>query len=271
MYYPDPLHPEFSKPPIDVPCVDPPAPVNFEREYRRPRRPVVLRGLLSERQLSRWSFAELAAEFADLNVPTHHTPTGIVAVDPEGGVTTESRVLADVLDELGGNGAPSLYMMARLDQVPVAWRDRITPPVYCAGARWFHSKLWLSPADMVSFLHRDTADNLHIQLVGRKRFTLIDSKESARLYPNSLFASMPNGCQVDLDAPDFIRYPRFRDTQMQQAELAPGDAAYIPRGTWHHVRTLADSLSVNFWWARGVWLPLVVGVDLFKKLRGISH
>ena len=54
-------------------------------------------------------------------------------------------------------------------------------------------------------------------------------------------------------------------------ELAPGDAVYIPRGTWHHVRTIADSLSVNFWWARGVWLPLVVGVDLFKKLRGISH
>ena len=43
-------------------------------------------------------------------------------------------------------------------------------------------------------LHRDAADNIHVQLIGSKRFTLVDSKQSARLYPNSLFDSVPNGC-----------------------------------------------------------------------------
>jgi hypothetical protein len=260
----------FSKPPVDIPRVDPLDPGCFERDYRRVRRPVVLRGLVPERELSRWSFGALAAEFADLRVATHRTHAGAVTPDPRRGVTTEPRALADVLAELGG-GAPSLYMMARVEELPAAWRDRITNPVYCAGAAWLSRKLWLSPAGTVTMLHRDAADNVHVQLIGAKRFTLIDPKESARLYPNSLFASVPNGCQADLDAPDFARYPRFRDVQTAQAELTPGDCVYIPRGTWHHVRTIADSLSANFWWARGVRLPLVAAADLFKRLRGISR
>jgi len=37
--------------------------------------------------------------------------------------------------------------------------------------------------------------------------------------------------------------------QARIAELAPGDAIYIPHMWWHHVRSL-DSLSVlvNYWW-----------------------
>jgi ribosomal protein L16 Arg81 hydroxylase len=162
-------------------------------------------------------------------------------------------------------------MMARVDELPEAWRDRVTTPAYCADAPWLSRKLWLSPTGTVTMLHRDAADNFHVQLIGTKRFTLVDAKQSARLYPNSLFDSVPNGCQVNLDAPDFDRYPRFRDVQTEQAELAPGDGVYIPRGTWHHVRTIADSLSANFWWARGARLPLVAGTDLFKRLRGINR
>jgi hypothetical protein len=260
----------FSKQPLDIPRVDPLEPACFERDYRRPRRAVVLRGLVSQEELLRWSFAELHAEFSDLSVPTHVTQAGAVTPDRRHGIPTRPRALADVLSELGG-GPPSLYMMARVDELPATWRDRVTTPVYCARAPWLSRKLWLSPAGTVTMLHRDAADNFHVQLIGSKRFTLVDPKESARLYPNSLFASVPNGCRVDLDAPDFAHYPRFRDVQREQAELAPGDGVYIPRGTWHHVRSVADSLSANFWWARAVWLPLVVATDLFKRLRGISR
>ncbi len=264
------MGPGFPKQPLEIPRVDPLDPVPFEQNYRRPRRPVVLRGLVPQRELLRWSFAELESEFRDLTVPTHVTRAGVVTPDPRRGVATEPSALSNVLKELGG-GVPSLYMMARVDELPTAWRDRVTIPVYCAGARWLSRKLWLSPTGTVTMLHRDAADNFHVQLLGAKRFTLIDPKESGRLYPNSLFSSVPNGCQVNLDAPDFARFPRFRDVQIQQAELAPGDGIYIPRGTWHHVRTVADSLSANFWWARGAWLPLVAGTDLFKRLRGLSR
>lgn len=261
----------YAKPLRDVPRVAPPDPEAFERDYRRPRRPVVLRGLVSGSELSQWSFEALAAEFATLSVPTHLTRAGAVTADPRRGITTTPEPLADVLGELGGGTVPSRYMMARIDELPAAWSSRIAPPPYCAGARWLSRKVWISPAGTVSLMHRDAADNVHVQLIGSKRFTLVDSTERAGLYPNGLLSSVPNGCQVDIEAPDFARYPRSRDVQMWQTDLQPGDAVYIPRGTWHHVRTVADSLSTNFWWARGAWLPLVVGADLFKRLRGVNR
>ncbi|MCC6848806.1 MAG: cupin-like domain-containing protein [Deltaproteobacteria bacterium] len=255
---------------MDIPRIDPVEPARFERDYRRPRRPVVMRGLVGEDELRHWSFDAIAAADRDLAVATHATRAGAVTADARRGIRTELRALAELLAQLGGGAPPSLYMMARLQDLPAAWRARIATPVYCADAPWLTSKVWLSPAGTVTLTHRDAADNLHLQLLGSKRFTLFDPSERASLYPNSLFSSVPHGCKVDPEAPDLLRYPRFRDARAERAELAPGDGIYIPRGTWHHVRTTMDSLSVNFWWARGARLPLVAGAALFKRLRRIG-
>ena len=254
----------------DIPRIDPLEPAQFERTYRRARRPVVLRGLVTEGELRRWSFGALAKEFHALPVPTLVTRAGAVTPDPRRGFKTGAVALSELLEQIGSGRPPSRYMMARLEELPAAWRERITPPAYCAGAPWLSSKVWLSPAGTVTETHRDAADNLHLQLLGSKRFTLFDPTQSSRLYPNSLFSSVPNGCEVDPEAPDLSRHPRFRDARAERAELMPGDAIYIPRGTWHHVRTIDDSLSANFWWARGARLPLVVGADLFKRLRRLG-
>jgi hypothetical protein len=261
----------YAKPPLDIPLAGSLDAGYFERHHRRPRRPVVLRGLVPERELSRWSFAALRDEYAMLSVPTHVMRAGAVTADRRRGVMTEARPLAEVLGELGGSDRPSRYMMARVEDLPAAFGERITTPVYCAGARWLSRKLWLSPAGTVNLMHWDAADNIHVQLIGSKRFTLVEAKESRRLYPSGLMAGLPNGCRVDIEAPDFARYPRCRNVQLRKTELHPGDGVYIPRGTWHHVRTLADSLSTNFWWARGAWLPFVVGADLFKRMRGVNR
>lgn len=254
----------------DLPRIDPLDPAHFERAHRRPRRPVVLRGLVPESELRRWSFAGLEAEFRDLTVPALVSRAGAVTPDPRRGFQPGPVPLSAVLEQLGGGVPPSLYMMAWREELPAAWRERITTPVYCAGAPWIESKVWLSPAGTVTQTHRDAADNLHLQLLGTKRFTLFDATQSARLYPNSLFSNVPNGCQVDPEAPDLVRHPRFRDAQAECAALAPGDAIYVPRGTWHHVRTLADSLSANFWFARGANLPFVVATHLLKRLRRLG-
>jgi ribosomal protein L16 Arg81 hydroxylase len=58
---------------------------------------------------------------------------------------------------------------------------------------------------------------------------------------------------------------------MLVAELGPGDVIYIPRGWWHHVRTLDLSISVNFWWARGMRRLLVQAADYVKRVRRISR
>ena len=56
---------------------------------------------------------------------------------------------------------------------------------------------------------------------------------------------------VDLEAPDFARFPLFERAlaTAQTAELGPGDALLMPRHWWHHV-TSCDPYNamVNYWW-----------------------
>ena len=56
---------------------------------------------------------------------------------------------------------------------------------------------------------------------------------------------------VDLDAPDFHRFPRFEEAlkSAQVAELECGDAIFMPRHWWHHVTSLDPyNAMVNYWW-----------------------
>jgi hypothetical protein len=56
---------------------------------------------------------------------------------------------------------------------------------------------------------------------------------------------------VSLGNPDFERYPKFREALAvaQVAELAAGDAIFIPPLWWHHVESLEPfNVLVNYWW-----------------------
>jgi hypothetical protein len=56
---------------------------------------------------------------------------------------------------------------------------------------------------------------------------------------------------VDFADADFDQHPRFRLAldEAQVAELAPGDALFIPSMWYHHVEALdAFNVLVNYWW-----------------------
>ena len=56
---------------------------------------------------------------------------------------------------------------------------------------------------------------------------------------------------VSLRNPDVERYPKFREAlaAAHAADLAPGDAIFIPPLWWHHVESLESfNVLVNYWW-----------------------
>jgi lysine-specific demethylase 8 len=246
-----------------VPRVPAPPPDVFEREYVNRSRPVILTGMIDGWPArGRWSPEYLRESYGDARVS--------VTMDPRRGLLHEEMSLGAYLDALL-SGAPSGYLMSRLDELPAALRREAPEPPYCSNAPWRVSKLWVSEADTVSAMHRDLADNLHAVVTGGKRFTLLSPEDDGCVYPNGLFSSVPNGCQIDVERPDFERFPRLRRARPQVAELAPGDTLFIPGDWWHHVRSLARSVTVNFWWARGARASIATAADLFKRLRGISR
>jgi hypothetical protein len=101
--------------------------------------------------------------------------------------------------------------------------------------------------------HFDQSRNLACVVAGRRRFTLFPPEQVANLYIGPLdHAPTPTPISmVRFKDPDFERFPRFRQAldAAEVAELAPGDAIYMPPLWWHHVESLDDlNILVNYWW-----------------------
>lgn len=113
-------------------------------------------------------------------------------------------------------------------------------------------RIWLGNA-ITTPTHLDEWNNIGCVACGRRRFTLFPPEQIANLYIGPLDYA-PTGAPmslVQLATPDFQRYPKFRTALAASvsAELAAGDAIYIPPLWWHHVESLESfNLLVNYWW-----------------------
>lgn len=107
------------------------------------------------------------------------------------------------------------------------------------------TRLWIGSAGTRSLLHSDLKQNLFVQIWGRKVAILVPFAESRAVYP--CFDNIVNSA-VDPDHLDVARFPRFRRATVYSAVVEPGDVLFIPRGCWHHFRSLTPSISLNHWW-----------------------
>jgi len=112
--------------------------------------------------------------------------------------------------------------------------------------------IWIGNRTIAS-AHFDQSHNLACCMVGHRRFSLFPPEQIHNLYPGPLEPT-PGGqvvSVVDFAAPDFARFPRFREALAagQVADLEPGDVLFYPALWWHHVEAL-DSLNamINYWW-----------------------
>lgn len=113
-------------------------------------------------------------------------------------------------------------------------------------------RLWIGNEGIVN-THYDGSDNVACVVAGRRRFTLFPPEQTCHLYPGSLNftpAGAPTSL-VDLNNPDFERYPLFKRAldQAYCVELGPGDAIFIPMLWWHNVESLEKvNALMNYWW-----------------------
>jgi hypothetical protein len=241
----------------------------FHQEIRPASEPVVMRGLVRD-----WP-AVAAAQESDAAIvdyligcgPTK--PVGAIAARPEekgrffynedltgfnfvSGRGQLEMFLRDLLAVGNEANPPAMAMQSEVipDVLPAfgeANRLALLPEV--APRIWIGNRIRVSP-------HCDLMENVACVVAGRRRFTLFPPEQLTNLYPGP-FELTPAGTpvsMVDPLAPDLDRYPRFAAAwaTAQQAELAPGDALYIPYMWWHGVESLEPvSILVNYWWNEG--------------------
>ena len=162
--------------------------------------------------------------------------------------------LADIFGSIDANEGradpPSMYL-ASID-VPDHFEGVDQENALNLGARDPIKSLWIGTPTRIA-AHNDFPDNLACCVAGRRRFTLFPPEQFSNLYLGPI-DNTPAGravSMVDFHAPDFEAHPRFSEAlrHAQVAELAPGDALFIPSMWWHHVEGLAQfNILLNYWW-----------------------
>lgn len=136
-------------------------------------------------------------------------------------------------------------------------------------------RIWIGNTVTVQ-THYDLLYNIACCVGGRRRFTLFPPDQIANLYMGPVDFT-PSGTPLSmapLNDADPARFPRFAEAlrHAQQAELASGDALYIPYGWWHHVESLTPfNVLVNYWWntAPKVGSPYAVLLHAALSLRDL--
>lgn len=100
---------------------------------------------------------------------------------------------------------------------------------------------WFGPAGTVTPLHHDPMNLFMAHIYGRKRWRLISPEETPLVYNHIGVFS-----EVDLENPDYEKYPRFKKAQVLETVLEPGEIIFVPVGWWHQVKGLDVSIALSF-------------------------
>lgn len=167
-----------------------------------------------------------------------------------GRTSLELRFVLNQLLQLQSEPSPpgvAIQAAAARDFLPGLEADNPMPLAPGVDARlWIGNSITVAP-------HYDAFENIACVAAGRRRFTVFPPEQLPNLYVGPL-ENTPGGApisMVDLNAPDFHAYPRFKEalSQAQAAELGPGDLIYLPYMWWHGVQSLEPfNVLVNYWW-----------------------
>ncbi|MDH5822363.1 cupin-like domain-containing protein [Luteimonas sp. RD2P54] len=233
-------------------------------------RPVVLRGLVRDWEVVRQARDTAAAVVAYLTGLSNGRPVqysfggpevagrpfyneDFTALDCEVRRSALDALLREILAHVDDPRPPTYYMASLpVDTCLPGFRER-NDLDFAAHDVQAPPSIWIGNRTTAS-CHYDALRNIACCCAGRRRFTLFPPDQIGNLYPGPLDPT-PGGqaiSLVDFSAPDFERYPRFRDALAvaRSALLEPGDAIFIPSMWWHQVEGLAPfNVLVNYWWS----------------------
>ena len=212
--------------------------------YANSSRPVVLTETAKDWPLCKLTMDDLRDEIGDLMV----TPRvgDYISVAFSADRKYEQMRLRDFLD-LASRTDPNSTCPPYVGNhdVPEALRGRLVIPPYYPPEAFTEPRMWIGPANTVTPLHSDLADNLFLQLLGRKRFTVFPPHDETNLYTWSPTDTL-TGSRFDPDNPDFEKFPLSRNAHPVICDIGPGELLFLPGMWFHHVRALELSVSINF-------------------------
>jgi hypothetical protein len=219
----------------------------FLQRYYATNTPVILTGMMQDwPALSRWCPEYLQQHYGGVTVEIQANRTA----DPNYEINSTQHkqittlgAYADLVVQ--GGESNDYYLVANngnLDRPELAGLldDLVLPDFLDPQDIPNRVFFWFGPAGAITPLHHDPLNLMMAHVYGRKRWRLISPNCTPLLYNYVGVFS-----QVDLECPDYEKYPLFQQAPVIETVLQPGEIIFVPVGWWHQVKSLDISLAVS--------------------------
>ena len=215
---------------------------DFQANYLQPERPLVIESLTDDWPArKKWTPDFFEQEHGHRQVKVYDASFA----EPGETYMASLRTIAlrDYIEQVihqQGDLRMFLYNMVR--EAPEL-KDDIVFPDLADGFSKLFIFMFFGCTGSVTPIHYDIdmTHVFHTPFYGRKRVVLFAPDQSRRLYRHPLTIRS----YVDVDAPDYDRFPALASAEGYQAILEPGETLFIPSGYWHHIVYEQGGYSVS--------------------------
>ncbi|MGV8880104.1 MAG: cupin-like domain-containing protein [Sphingobacteriaceae bacterium] len=233
----------FKLSPVDT--VETITPEDFNKNYLKPRRPLVIKGLTkSWPAREKWTAEYLKEKVGDKVVPLYDNSKA----DPSKPINSAAAQMpfSEYMDLIKSQPTElRIFFFNIFKQAPELLNDVILPKDLMGGFLESMPAMFFGGSNSVTFLHYDIdlPHIFHTHFGGRKHVILFENKWKRRLYciPNATYALE----DYDVLNPDTKRFPALEGVEGQQVFLEHGDTLFMPTGYWHWMKYLEGSFSLS--------------------------
>ena len=246
----------------------------FEQNYLKPQKPVILRGLWKQYPAyQKWNYDFFKKSMGDIEVGLYSS----TKADPSKTLsepTTKMR-FSEYLKLIETEPTDlRLFLFPIFKYKPELKKDFDYPTIAKSYIKL--PFMFFGPKNSVTRMHQDIdMSNVFLtQFEGKKRVVLFAPDQSDLLYklPFNVHTT------VDIDKPDYKTYPALKYAKGYTGVLEFGDTLFMPSGYWHHieyleggyglsVRTAPPTLALKLRGAYNIVLQRKID-DMFRFLFG---
>lgn len=216
----------------------------FVENYYKPQRPVLIENLTKDwPAYKKWTIEYFQDQAGDQVVPLYNSePTK--GKQNSAAPVTEMK-LRDYLEILKTEPTDlRVFFFNLLDNVPKLLDDIRYPDI---GLKFFKRLPVMffggGGSRVLPHFDMDLSDLVHFHFHGHKSVTLFSPEQTKYLYKVPF--AVHNLESIDMDNPDFGKYPALNKVEGIQVEMKHGDALYMPSGYWHYIKYLDGGFSIT--------------------------
>lgn len=232
----------------------------FKKNYLVPQRPVIIKGLADAFPAGKkWSIDYIREICGDVTVDVFDNSN---SNDASAFTTPDLKMrFADYIDTLKENKPTLLrmFLFNMFKERPQLRKDFPCPDVF-KGILGRMGFMFFGAKDIKVRIHQDMdmSNVMLTQFYGRKKVVLIGPEYSDLLY------KLPFNTHslIDLDHPDYKKYPGLKYIEGYECILEPGDSLFMPSGYWHYITYVDGGFSVSY---------RKMAYSLSAKIRGLLN